>query len=278
MKAESRFTSLDDSFWAHIRSISQKVGYTDRKTGQVRVPTSEEIRDNLKEINLESKHLIDHNSKLTSQGAQIVDYFEYRASILNEKVSQMLMDAEEAVERFNTFQSQNQFNLPLTMNKQKGEKAIPSPLTNLVNIIISLAVQGKDFNFNPQQLTTFTQNGKPIQTLARRVDGAFPGTTNPVAIWEIKEYYFTTTFGSRVADGVYETMLDGMELRNLKTNWNIDCEHLLFIDGKFTWWVKGRSYLCRLIDILNMGFVSEIIVGKEVFDRLPNIAKEWVSK
>ena len=32
-----------------------------------------------------------------------------------------------------------------------------------------------------------------------------------MALWEIKEYYYTTTFGSRVADGVYETLLDGLE-------------------------------------------------------------------
>ena len=38
---------------------------------------------------------------------------------------------------------------------------------------------------------------------------------DPLAVWEIKEYYYTTTFGSRVADGVYETLLDGMELREL---------------------------------------------------------------
>jgi hypothetical protein len=44
-----------------------------------------------------------------------------------------------------------------------------------------------------------------------------PGTVNPIAIWEIKEYYYTTTFGSRVADGVYETLLDGMELGFLST-------------------------------------------------------------
>ena len=52
----------------------------------------------------------------------------------------------------------------------------------------------------------------PLRTLARRVDGAFPSAVNPVAVWEIKEDYHTTTFGSRVADGVYETQID---LRNL---------------------------------------------------------------
>ncbi len=185
------------------------------------------------------------------------------------------MDADEAISRFSVLQNQNIHNLPLTMNKQKGEKSIPSPLTNAVNILISHAINGSHFNSNPQELTTFTRDGLPLQTLARRVDGAFPSPVNPIAIWEIKEYYFTTTFGSRVADGVYETLLDGLELRELLHNSGIKCEHMLFIDGKFTWWTKGKSYLCRLIDILNMNLVSEIIFGKEVYERLPQIASKW---
>ena len=50
------------------------------------------------------------------------------------------------------------------------------------------------------------------------MDGGFPSITNPLAIWEVKEYYYTTTFGSRVADGVYETLLDGMEIEELEAS------------------------------------------------------------
>ncbi|MGH9565995.1 MAG: DUF7687 domain-containing protein [Candidatus Angelobacter sp.] len=25
------------------------------------------------------------------------------------------------------------------------------------------------------------------------------------------------------------------------------------VDSAFTWWVKGRSYLCRIVDMLHMG-------------------------
>lgn len=275
MIADPRFANEDNSFWAHVRSISQKIGYTDRATGQIRIPTPQQVSKTMNDLKLESTHLMDGDFKLTSQGKLLLEYFEYRANILNNEVQNLLMDADEAISRFEELLKKNKFQLPLTMNKQKGDKAIPSPLTNAVNILISLAVQGSSFNFNPQELTTFTKNGRPIQTLARRVDGAFPTTTNPVAIWEIKEYYFTTTFGSRVADGVYETLLDGLELRDLNKNWDIKCDHMLFVDGKFTWWVKGRSYLCRLIDILNMGLVTEIVFGKEVYDRLPKVASGW---
>ncbi|MGO8748481.1 MAG: hypothetical protein ACLQNE_21100 [Thermoguttaceae bacterium] len=37
-------------------------------------------------------------------------------------------------------------------------------------------------------------------------------------------YPIPTTFGSRVADGVYETLLDGMELEELRDHEKIDDE------------------------------------------------------
>jgi hypothetical protein len=116
-----------------------------------------------------------------------------------------------------------------------------------------------------------------VRTLSRRVDGAFPSAINPVAIWEIKEYYHTTTFGSRVADGVYETQLDGLELEEMRMNEGVEVKHYLFLDAHYTWWQCGRSYLCRIYDMVNMGLVDEVIVGKEVMVRLPQLVAEWVT-
>ena len=118
---------------------------------------------------------------------------------------------------------------------------------------------------------------QPLRTLARRIDGAFPDSINPISVWEIKEYYYTTTFGSRVADGVYESLLDGMELEELKENENIDVKHYLFVDSHYTWWECGRSYLCRIIDMLHMQYLDEALFGYEVIERLPSIVKEWIS-
>jgi hypothetical protein len=108
------------------------------------------------------------------------------------------------------------------------------------------------------------------------VDGAFPSAINPVALWEIKEYYHTTTFGSRVADGVYETLLDGMELEELRQSEGIHVKHYLILDDRFTWWECGRSYLCRVIDMLHMGYVDEVLFGRETLKRLPKLVKGWV--
>jgi len=89
---------------------------------------------------------------------------------------------------------------------------------------------------------------------------------------------YTTTFGSRVADGVYETLLDGLELEELRKEEGINVLHYLFVDDRFTWWNCGKSYLCRLVDILNMGYIDELIVGREVVERVPDLVKTWMEK
>jgi len=74
---------------------------------------------------------------------------------------------------------------------------------------------------------------------------------------------------------VYETLLDGMELEELDAAVGRKVDHLLILDDHFTWWKCGRSYLCRIIDILHMGFVDEVIFGREVLVRLPELVREW---
>lgn len=125
--------------------------------------------------------------------------------------------------------------------------------------------------------TTVSHIRARLRALAHRLDRAFPSVVNPVAVWEIKEYYYTTTFGSRIADGVYETLLDGMELEELREKERVDAKHYLMLDAHYTWWECGRSYLCRIIDMLHMGYVDEVLFGAEVIERLPGIVKAWVA-
>lgn len=42
-------------------------------------------------------------------------------------------------------------------------------------------------------------------------------------------------------------------------------------------WKCGRSYLCRILDMLHMGFVDEALFGREVVERLPTIVRDWVA-
>jgi hypothetical protein len=276
VKPDIRFQKMPKHFWANVRTISQHLGYTVRGAGQIKVPTIAEITQALEELELNTKHVVDGEGSPTDFGQSLIAYFEHRGKVLNSFVEPRLMDAKQAKAEFEKLRHQLDPKCPLPMNKQKGKKKAPAFLTGIANMLIEANSAGMDCCYDPRELTTVTFDGVPLRTLARRVDGAFPTTTNPIAVWELKEYYYTTTFGSRVADGVYETLLDGMELEELREHEGIDIKHYLILDARYTWWDCGRSYLCRIIDMLHMGYVDEVLFGREVIERLPTLVAEWV--
>ncbi|MFZ5911680.1 MAG: DUF7687 domain-containing protein [Chloroflexota bacterium] len=36
-----------------------------------------------------------------------------------------------------------------------------------------------------------------------------------------------------------------------------------------------KSYLCRIIDMLHMGYLDEVLFDREVIERLPDLVTEW---
>lgn len=276
MQPNPEFVKLPKSFWAAVKSVSQHCGYTSRNEGTVKVPSPDEIRDAFASLGLDPDALLaDLNGKTLLD--RLGDYYRYRADLLNRVVEPLLMDAAQAKKEFEKLRKRLKPKCPIPMNKQKGAMKAPAYLTGMVNMLIEANCQGRSVDYDPRQLTTVTRNGVPLRTLSRRVDGAFPSPVNPTAIWEIKEYYYTTTFGSRVADGVYETLLDGMELEELAHSENHRVLHYLFLDARYTWWDCGKSYLCRIVDMVQMGYVDEVIVGREVITRLPVLVREWLN-
>lgn len=277
MKANRRFLNQPKHFWANVRSISQAVGYTARKTHNIRVPTIDEMTSALEKMNLGVSYLVGPRGRPTALGSILRAYFTHRAAVLNDFVEPRLMNVKKARNEFERLRRTLKPECPLPLNKQKGEKKAPAYFTGIINMLIEANADSLSCNYDPRELTTFTRDGAPLRTLARRVDGAFPSAVNPIAMWEIKEYYYTTTFGSRIADGVYETLLDGMELEELREKEQVEAKHYLMLDAHYTWWECGRSYLCRIIDMLHMGYVDEVLFGAEVVERLPGIVKAWVA-
>lgn len=323
----------DPVFWAHVRSLSECLGYSTRRKrsasavagttvptenleptedepeqtdeeilaaeaaltaaqkkvaaaarlarkleGKVATYTFEDILKGMDKLGLFTEHLC-ADGKPTALADKLVEYFNFRAKKLNDEVFSNLMTLAEAKKTYEDLKAElGTSRLPETVNKQKGDMKTVSFLTAMVNRLVEAYSAGIDFAHNPMQLTTVTVDSVPVRTLARRVDGAFPAIINPVAVWEIKEYYHTLTFGSRVAGGVYETLLDGMELQELQQTEDIGVEHLLIVDSRNCWWADGRPYLCRMVDSLHMGYVDEILFGKEVLERLPELVPEWVKK
>lgn len=275
MKASNKFLNQPKDFWATVRTLSQELGYTNKRDKTILVPTMGSVRAAFSKLSLSMDRIENKNGLLTNFGESLFDYFEYRADVLDNFVKHQLMNRYEAEELFLEVKANIEYKCPLPLNKQKGDKKNYAFLTGMVNMLIESNIDGLPCNYDPRSLTTITHNAMPLRTLARRVDGAFPAVINPVAIWEIKEYYYTTTFGSRVADGVYESLLDGMEIEELEAAGHARIQHVLIVDDYFTWWSCGRSYLCRIIDMLHMGYLDEVIFGKEVVVRLPVLVDEW---
>lgn len=273
MKPIARFLNKPKSFWASVRSLSQKVGYS--KKGIIVIPTIGQMVSAFDALGLDSQCLV-RDEKQTDLATDLLDYFSERSRILMNEVKPKLLNAEQAKALFEKTRAEFDHKCPIPMNKQKGEKKAEAYLTALVNMMVERHIGDLPCNYDPRELTTITHDGVPLRTLSRRLDGAFPSPINPIAVWEIKEYYYTTTFGSRVSGGVYETLLDGMEVEELREHEGIDLKHYLIADAYFTWWECGKSYLCRMVDMLHMGYADEILFGREVVEEMPRIVAEWV--
>lgn len=277
MQAENKFLRQPEEFWANVKLISQKVGYTNKRLGTLKVPSIEEIKTTYDKLELDSSKII-LEDKVTEFGSLLIEYFLFRANFLENYIKPNLQNLTQARELYTNLKAELKPTCPEPMNKQKGEKQAPAYFTCIINMLIEANSKGYDCNYNPKELSAFTHNNFPARSLSRRVDGSFPNVINPIALWEIKEYYYTTTFGSRVADGVYETQLDGYELRDVREYLGKKIHHYLMIDDYNTWWIMGKSYLCRICDMLHMGLVTEVIFGKEVVSRIPILVKEWINQ
>lgn len=121
---------------------------------------------------------------------------------------------------------------------------------------------GISVNTNPQRRCIWcTTNG--LHVTARNLDGALPSTTNPIAIWEIKEYWGKTSGGSKMSDAVYECNLVGRELRDFERASGISVKHLVFVDGKDQWFARQSDFR-RFIDLAFQGLIDELYVGRDV--------------
>lgn len=215
---------------------------------------------------------------LTRFGQRLLSYLNYRAELLESQVEPALMNREQARRHFESLRDKLDPQCVLPMNRQTGEKRHHNFLTCIVNMLTEQQLGGVHFDSDPHKLTAITANNKPVRTLSRRMDGAYPGISNPVAVWELKGYYGTTSFGSRIADAVYETELDGLQLAELEEHEGIRVRHYFIADGHRAWWGDGRSYLCRLVDLLHMGLVNEILFGRQALTGWPEIVSTWPSR
>lgn len=271
---------MDASFWAFVKFVSENLGYTERGEGFVKRYSIDTIRA------LCEEHGINASEEVIAGTAQ---YSKMRADLLNNFAQKMLMDAQAASEEFRNWEMLHRignYYCKLPLNKQKGEMKQIAFFTAIINIIAEKTIReitgnsySLGFDDDPRSLAyILDDDNRIIGASSRRFDGAYPNIENPKLVWEIKEYYYATTFGSRVADGVYETQLDGFEFKELYERTGRKVYHVLFIDAYRTWWIQGKSYLCRLVDAMNSGVVDEVIVGREVLTRWPELLHSIMEK
>lgn len=280
MKPFKQFSMMPPSFWAFVKYVSENLGYTDREEGRVKNYSSQQIKQLCNNNNVSfSEETINNASS----------YSVLRAELLNEFAQSMLMDAETAkteYEKWKRIYDHNNFRCKIPFNKQKGDLRQVAYYTAIINILTEKTLRETNgqngllgFDDDPRGLVYIMNEDRQIVgASSRRFDGAFPSIMSPDLVWEIKEYYYATTFGSRVADGVYETQLDGFEFKEIDNLAKTKIYHVLLIDAYRTWWVQGKSYLCRLVDAMNSGLVDEVIVGREVLSRWPVLIRKMITE
>jgi hypothetical protein len=278
MEPSPEFRDRSPEFWAVVKLASQLLGFSVAKSKKNKTPsrvktyTTDDLVAALRKRDLEPS---DHIDVIDEVAAYSVE----RARLMEEIVRPNLMDRAEAKQLFEDVRDKGEFPEELvSMNKQKGDKRHEAYLASIVNILTWRALVAEDedtkFDHSPRGPLTFSRDGMPLRTLFRWMDGAYPSLNHPYATWEVKEYYGTTTFGSRVADGVYETALDGYELNDLRSV-GVNVKHYLFLDDRFTWWDCGKSYVCRIVDMLHVGLLDGAFFGRELIDGWPPVIAKW---
>ena len=276
MRAVEQFRQQPAEFWALVKLISPILGYSQRAKkgtpGGLKRYDSADIAAALTKRNLDPFAAEEHITLLE-------EYSNARADLLEQIVEPNLMDRDQAAELFETIRARvDPPEFLLSMNKRKGDQKHYAYLSCIVNMLIYEALMETfghaTFNPSPRGPLTFASDGVPLGTLFRWMDGAYPDVNHPHAAWEVKEYYGTTSFGSRVADGVYESALDGYELNDLR-DVGVEVEHYLFLDDRKTWWKDGKFYLCRIVDMLHVGLLDGAYFGREVVDEWPPVVRGW---
>lgn len=299
MRADPRFEAQGPTFWAYVRTITEALGSSIRGSGVISAFTPIDMHRAMLKLGRSTDALGDVRNP-SSLALLLTDYFAYRADTLNRQVKNDLMVTSEAAELFDqvidatgaeplgpVLKSGNQIAFDfrvhgnvvrIPMNKQTGAMRQPSFLTGIVNLVVADALGGRPCDYDPRALPVIDHEGMLYAAMSRRMDGSMPSTVNPLAMWEIKEYYYTTTFGSKISDAVYITALDGYERAEVEAVTGVPIDHLIVVDAYDTWWVKGKSYLCRMVDLVNMGKVTHLICGRETVRELPTLAAEWAAR
>ncbi|HEX8218514.1 MAG TPA: hypothetical protein VF914_04775 [Chloroflexia bacterium] len=268
MKPTQAFLQQPREFWAAVRLVSAILGYKSRTTGQIQAHSTSKITDVLRRVGRAREDVEDTSRTLA-------DYFSYRADILLKQIEPRLMTEEQARLHFDNLRRKLSPTSPLPMNSQRLSRKAPAYLASIVNMLVEAHSQGFPCEYEPRLPITLARNGIVLDVLTNRVNGAFTSSVNPVAIWQVREFYYSNVRGNHLAEAFHETLLIGMEVAHRSEQHVSAPKHYLIVDGYDSWWRLGLPYLGRMVDLLHMRYVDEVLFGNEVIEQLPALVREW---
>lgn len=140
MKPIATFQAQPRHFWAHVKLLSEGRGYSSE--GKLKRYTISDLKQFLAAYGLSTKHLDDTVSVGTTYGERITSYIDYRATTLEISVAANLMNKEQAKVEFEHIYAAYTGTLPLSYNKQSGEKRHPAYLTSIINLLTEQTLDG----------------------------------------------------------------------------------------------------------------------------------------
>ena len=190
MLPNKKFLDLDLEFWANIKLLDQRLGYTVRKTKKYPitsflVPTPKQIIDVFLDEKLDYTRLVNEN-EFTPFGKAIQEYMMYRGEALTNHVEQNLMNKDQAKNLFTKTKQELNPKCPLPLNKQTEDKKDFAFLTGLVNMLIEANIGSFDCNFDPHELTAITIDNFPV------IESSVTSTVDPVVADNWRDSFFLT--------------------------------------------------------------------------------------
>lgn len=271
MKRESGFAAArwDDPFWHVVRMLADQSATKRGKYASAIEP--HEIISVLQSVGTPVaggliSYLKNHDGVLDRLSA----YWTKRREV-SDSILALMRTEEEAKADYASISDQmlQSYGVQLA-GYHKSSKA----LVNTVDAVVyrECKKSGVPVNTNPQSRAALISD-QHIWVSPRRLDGAIPDLLNPVAIWEIKEYWGKTGGGSKMSDAIYELHLVGLELRMFEDEFDIHVNHYAIVDGRGQW-NSRKSDIRRAVDLLYSGILDELVVGKEVLTEWPRIVAE----
>lgn len=258
----------DDPFWHAVRMLADQTATKQRYASHI---SPAEIKSVLRSAGTHAADgLIQYLEANSGMTQRLSDYWSKRREVADEALALMRTE-EQAVADYSLLSDEVLQSYGVQLDEYHKS---PKVLVNTVDTVVYQKCQkvGIPVNTNPQSRAVIVSD-RHIWVSPRRLDGALPDLLNPVALWEIKEYWGKTGGGSKMSDAIYELHLVGLELRMFEDEFGVHVNHYAIMDGRHQW-DSRKSDVRRAVDLLYSGLLDELVVGSEVLTEWPRIVEQ----